>query len=100
MCAQGSAFAQMSDPMQPSGASRSTGESSAPRSSGLRIVITSPSRNLALIDGVVVPVGGPVRNGTLAAVSESVAVLKKNGTSDVLLMHPEIDKKPSRRERP
>jgi len=75
--------------------------SSAPaQRSGLQVVITSPGRNLALIDGVVVPLGAAVKDATLASVSDSVVVLRKNGERNVLLMHPDIDKKPARRERP
>lgn len=90
----------MSDPMQPPGARGATAGATAPRSGGLQAVITSPSRSLAVIDGVVVNVGAPVRDGTLSSVSDSVAVVRKNGERDVLLMHPGIDKRPSRRERP
>lgn len=43
------------------------------------------------------PLGGAVRNGTLAGVSDSLAVLKKNGDRDVLLMHPNIATKPATR---
>jgi len=90
------------DPMRPPEAARSTGAvaASAASSSGLQIVITSPQRKLAVIDGAVVPLGAPVRKGTLAGVSDSVAVLRKNGDSDVLLMYPNIDKRPSRRTVP
>jgi hypothetical protein len=63
-------------------------------------VITSPQRSLALIDGVVVPLGAPVKNSTLSSVSDSLVVLRKNGERDVLLMHPDIHKQPARRERP
>lgn len=99
--AQSNARAQpMSDPMQPPGARGATAGTSAPRSVGLQAVITSPSRSLAVIDGAVVNVGAPVRDGTLNSVSDSVAVVRKNGERDVLLMHPGIDKRPSRRERP
>lgn len=91
----------MSDPMQPPGAIGGVADArSAPKPGGLQVVITSPKRSLAVIDGVVVPLGSPVRNARLSSVSDSVAVLRKDGESDVLLMHPEIDKKPSRRERP
>ena len=65
--------------------------------SGLQAVITSPGRKLAVIDGSVVPLGAPVRGSTLDNVSDSLAVLKKNGERDLLLMHPHIDKKPARR---
>jgi hypothetical protein len=64
------------------------------------VVITSPQRSLAVIDGVVVPLGATARSGRLASVSDSVAVLDRNGERNVLLMHPDIDKKPARRERP
>jgi MSHA biogenesis protein MshK len=87
----------MNDPMRPPDASGAAG---APSSSGLQAVITSPRRKLALIDGAVVPLGAAVRGATLAGVSDSMAVLKKNGARDVLLMHPNIDKRPARRERP
>jgi hypothetical protein len=98
--AQAGARAQvMNDPMQPPGAFG--GSSNTPvAKGGLQAVITSPDRSLALIDGVVVPLGAAVKNGTLSSVSDSLVVLRKNGERDVLLMHPEIDKRPARRERP
>jgi MSHA biogenesis protein MshK len=86
----------MNDPMRPPGAAASASgaqSSVAPAGSGLQAVITSPQRKLAVIDGSVVPLGAAVRDGTLAGVSDSLAVLKKNGERDVLLMHPNIDKK-------
>src|SRR5688500_9027450 len=97
--AQNGARAQaMSDPMRPPEASGALAPgSAAPSSSGLQAVITSPGRKLAVIDGSVVPLGASVRGSTLDNVSESVAVLKKNGERNVLLMHPQIDKKPARR---
>jgi hypothetical protein len=100
--AQSPARAQpMSDPMQPPGVRGGASDARAAEpSGGLQAVITSPNRQLAVIDGVVVSVGAPVRDATLSAVSDSLAVLRKNGERDVLLMHPGIDKKPSRRERP
>jgi MSHA biogenesis protein MshK len=90
--AQGDPRAQaLSDPMRPPEASAAArGQAS---SSGLQAVITSPQRKLAVIDGAVVPLGAPVRGATLDGVSDSLAVLKKDGERDVLLMHPQIDKK-------
>ena len=90
----------MSDPMQPPGLSGAGEAAAAAKASGLQGVITSPQRRLALIDGVVVPLGSAVKDGTLASVSDSVVVLRRNGERDVLLMHPDIDKRPARRERP
>lgn len=92
--AQGDARAQpMNDPMRPPGATASGSQAAAPSAGGLQVVITSPQRNVAVIDGSVVTLGAPVRDATLAGVSDSLAVLKKNGQRDVLLMHPNIDKK-------
>ena len=96
--AQGEAFAQMRDPMRPPDAPTSAG--AAARTSGLQAVITSPTRKLAVIDGAVVPLGAPVRDAKLSGVSDSLAVIEKNGDRDVLLMHPNIDKKPSRGSAP
>ena len=88
----------LSDPMRPPDTSGTLAPGAAASSvSGLQGVITSPGRKLAVIDGSVVPLGASVRGSTLDNVSESVAVLKKNGERNVLLMHPQIDKKPARR---
>jgi hypothetical protein len=78
--------------MRPADA-RSAGSAAFFPASGLQGVITSPSRKLALINGVVVPVGGVVRDGTLVEVTGSAALLKKNGENEVLQMYPRIDKK-------
>ena len=100
--AQAGARAQsMNDPMRPPDApGGATAQGRAAAGFGLQAVITSPQRKLAVIDGLVVPLGSRVRGATLAGVSDSVAVLRKNGERDVLLMHPDIDKRPARRERP
>lgn len=82
--------------MRPPGVSAGMGMS-APVASGLQATLLSTQRKLAVIDGAVVPLGAPVRNATLSGVSDSLAVLKKNGARDVLLMHPNIDKKPAKR---
>jgi MSHA biogenesis protein MshK len=88
----------LSDPMRPPDASGTLAPGAAASSvSGLQGAITSPGRKLAVIDGSVVPLGASVRGSTLDNVSESVAVLKKNGERNVLLMHPQIEKKPARR---
>lgn len=82
--------------MRPPGAPGAGAAQGAARGSGLQAVITSPGRKLAVIDGAVVPLGAPVRDGTLSGLSHSAAVLKKNGERDVLLMHPDVDKRPAR----
>jgi len=99
--AQAGARAQsMNDPMRPPDAPGGAAQGRAGAGFGLQAVITSPQRKLALIDGSVVPLGSRVRGATLAGVSDSLAVLRKNGERDVLLMHPDIDKRPARRARP
>jgi hypothetical protein len=96
--AQGEGFGQaMNDPMRPPDAPASGAQA---RTSGLQAVITSPTRKLAVIDGAVVPVGAPVRDAKLSGVSDSLAVIDKNGDRDVLLMHPNVDKKLARRSVP
>ena len=95
--AQSVARAQgMNDPMRPSTHAESAAPDARPAASGLRVVITSPQRKLALIDGGVVPLGAVARGGTLAGMSDSAAVLRKNGEYDVLFMHPNIEKRARR----
>ena len=80
------------------GADAENAASAAPTGAGLQAVVISPSRSLAVIDGSVVPLGAEVREGTLSGLSDSSAVVKKKGAErDVLLMHPNIDKRPSKR---
>jgi MSHA biogenesis protein MshK len=93
--AQTTAYAQaMHDPMRPPSVAAGVDSAAVP-SGRLQGVLTSPQRKLAVIDGQVVPLGGPVRDAKLAGVSDSAAVLRKNGERDVLLMHPNIEKKPA-----
>jgi hypothetical protein len=66
----------------------------------VQVILTSPQRKLAVIDGKVVRLGGDVREGTLVGLSDAGAVLKKNGGRDVLLLHPGIDKRPARKLAP
>ncbi len=87
----------LTDPMRPAGVEDAPSSNSATRVapvSGVQVILTSPERQLAVIDGKVVPLGGDVRGGTLVGLSDSSAVLRKDGSRDVLLMHPAIDKKP------
>jgi hypothetical protein len=103
--AHGEALAQpmsdpLRDPMRPADARKDEAPDAAPSGPVLQVVITSPQRKLAVIDGAVVRVGDPVRGGKLAAVSDSVAVVDKSGSRDVVLMHPGIDKRPARKEKP
>lgn len=83
------------DPMRPADLSEATASRETRVSEpGVRIILTSPERKLAVIDGKVVSVGDQVRGGTLVGLTDSAAVLRKDGSRDVLLMHPAIDKRP------
>ena len=84
------------DPMRPANMSEAApaGQGAGADGAGVQVILTSPERKLALIDGKVVPLGGDARGGTLVGLSDAGAVLHKDGSRDVLLMHPAIDKKP------
>ena len=96
-CAHAGAQALV-DPMQPPAAIAAPGSAPAPAANRLQGTVTSPGRKLALIDGTVVPLGSAVSDGTLSGISDSAAVVKKNREHGVLLMHPEVDKRPARRQ--
>lgn len=95
----GAAQAQpLVDPMRPADVSEQAPSGGTRVSEpGVRVILTSPERRLAVIDGKVVAVGDEVRGGTLVGLSDSAAVLRKDGGRDVLLMHPSIDKRPPSR---
>jgi MSHA biogenesis protein MshK len=90
----------LADPMRPATHSPAAAADAAPAESGVQVILTSPQRKLAVIDGKVVRLGGDVREGTLVGLSDAGAVLKKNGGRDVLLLHPGIDKRPARKLAP
>jgi hypothetical protein len=88
----------LADPMRPFEARDYAGpQPGTALASSLQGVLTSPGRKFALINGVVVPIGGVSREGTLVELTESSAVLRKNGQREVLRMYPHIAKKPIRR---
>ena len=86
--------------MRPATHSQAAAPDAAPAESGVHVILTSPQRKLAVIDGKVVRLGGDVREGTLVGLSDAGAVLKKDGGSDVLLLHPGIDKRPAKEAAP
>ena len=90
----------LADPMRPSNVGEAAPAGEKGRNAagpGVQMILNSPQRKLALIDGRVVPLGGEARGGTLVGLTDSAAVLSKDGSRDVLLMHPSIDKKPPSR---
>ncbi len=95
-CVSMTAHAQvLADPMRPPRLhdDAAPAASAAASSNALQGVITSPQRKLAIIDGAVVQDGDPVRGARLGGITDSSAVLRKNGSQDVMLMHPGIEKK-------
>ena len=90
----------LADPMRPANQAQAPASDAAPAESGVNVILTSPERKLAVIDGRIVRLGGAVREGTLVGLSDTGAVLKKDGGSDVLLLHPGIDKRPAKKAAP
>lgn len=84
------------DPMRPADAREAAPAASAGAAAGggVQVILTAPGRQLAVIDGKVVPMGGDARGGTLVGLSDTAAVLEKPGGRDVLLVHPAISKRP------
>jgi hypothetical protein len=95
----GAVLAQsLADPMRPFEArDYAAPQAGTAPASSLQGVLTSPGRKFALINGVAVPVGRELRDGRLVELTESSAVLEKNGQREVLRMYPHIEKKPIRR---
>jgi len=88
----------LADPMRPFEArDYAAPQAGTAPASSLQGVLTSPGRKFALINGVAVPVGRELRDGRLVELTESSAVLEKNGQREVLRMYPHIEKKPIRR---
>jgi hypothetical protein len=86
----------MLDPMRPPQARDEAAAPSRSAGAGLQVIISSPQRKLALIDGRMVAPGGSARDGTVVELRDSAVVLRKNGAFDVLSMHPAIEKKMTR----
>lgn len=96
----------LDDPMRPSGTAPAVeglgGSATARAPTHLQGVLTSPTRRLALIDGAIVPLGSVIGGAKLAGVGDSHAVLHRERSQEVLLLHPGIEKKvrPRRDESP
>jgi len=96
---QGTAIAQLSDPMAPPGVS-ATGVTSATTSVGgaseLQAVISGPGRRLAVINGNVVQVGERIPgNGELLSVDADSAIVRSGEKYIRLRLHPGMVKKDS-----
>src|SRR3954469_12473118 len=94
------AFAQLSDPMAPPGASApggSLGASGSRGASELQGVISGPGRRLAVINGNVVQVGETIPgNGELLYVGPDSATVRSSEKYIQLRLHPDSVKRGAR----
>lgn len=93
----GAALAQpLVDPTRPpSDHLPATGSSApAPASNGLRLVISSPQRQLALYNGQLLRRGDELDGGTLLQVDARQVLLRKEDQHQPLSMHPQVRKIP------
>lgn len=60
----------------------------------LQSVLISPSRKIALIDGVAIRLGGKVGAYTLTKITETEVTLRQGRSLQVLKLHPDVEKKP------
>ena len=88
-----SATAQMNDPTRPPASFGSSEPDSGGGGIMLQSVLISPTHKAAIINGVLVPVGGKYGGAVLIEVSEKEAVLRSGGTRQVLKLHPGVDMK-------
>jgi MSHA biogenesis protein MshK len=88
------AAAQMNDPTRPP-SSFGTGEPDTGGGGGilLQSVVISPTHRSAIINGVLVPLGGKYGGAVLVEVTEKEAVLRSGGTRQVLKLHPGVEMK-------
>ncbi|MBI3713434.1 MAG: hypothetical protein HY253_10810 [Burkholderiales bacterium] len=60
----------------------------------LQSVLISPSRKIAMIDGVAIRLGSKVGVYTLVKVTETEVVLRQGRHVQILKLHPDFEKKP------
>lgn len=93
LCAA-SATAQLNDPTRPP-SSFGTSEPDVGGGGGIMLqsVVISPTHRAAIINGVLVPLGGKYGGAVLVEVTEKEAVLRSGGTRQVLKLHPGVEMK-------
>jgi len=80
------------DPTRPAtGFAVEAPESAAPGNQ-LQSVMISPTRKAAIINGVVVELGGKYGDAVLTRVAEDEVVLRRGDSRQVLKLHPAVDK--------
>ena len=63
----------------------------------LQSILLSSGRKVAVINGIMVPLGGMVGEARVVRITETQVVLKKGGETEVLKMYPGIDKRAVKR---
>ena len=63
----------------------------------LQSILFSSGRKVAVINGIMVPLGGMVGEARVVKITETEVVLKKGEETEVLKMYPGIDKRPVKR---
>ncbi len=93
----GTAWAQVTtDPTRPPTGYADAGPETAGDSGGgmmLQSVMISPTQKAAIISGVLVKLGEKYGDAVLVRITESEVVLKSDGTSQVLKLHPAVEKR-------
>ena len=83
----------MNDPTRPPASFGSSEPDAGGGGIMLQSVLISPSQKAAIINGVLVPLGGKYGDAVLVEVSEKEAVLRSGGIRQVLKLHPGVDMK-------
>jgi MSHA biogenesis protein MshK len=88
---------ELTDPTRPPAglavvAPEGGGEGAVTPVNQLQSVIISPTRKAAIINGVVVKLGGKVGDAVLTRVAEDEVVLMSGDSRQVLKLHPAVDK--------
>jgi MSHA biogenesis protein MshK len=89
----------LTDPTRPPSVQAPTAEAGgeAPPQTQLQSILISRGRKLAVINGQTVPLGGKVGEATLVSVRETEVVLRSGDATEVLKLHPNVEKRPVRR---
>jgi len=90
----------MTDPTRPPAALAAEapeggGEGAGTQLHQLQTVIISPTRKAAIIDGVLVELGGKFGDAVLTRVAEDQVVLRSGDSRDVLKLHPAVEIAPA-----
>ena len=94
----------LTDPTKPPASLSATGTQSgsptdqeAVAGTQLQSILFSGGRKLAVINGIMVPLGGMVGEARLVRITETQVVLKTGEATEVLKMYPGIEKRPVKR---